>query len=69
MRQRVAAGPGDAALAGAVLGRDKVLVYRALAVSDMYDELWRADPAEHLAEVARQHVEVLGKVVLGPADG
>jgi len=35
-----------------MLARDNVLAYRALAVRAMYDELWRADPAEHGATPA-----------------
>lgn len=32
---------------GQMLGRDQVLVRRALAVRAMYEALWRTDPAEH----------------------
>jgi hypothetical protein len=32
---------------GAMLTRDNVLARRALAVRALYDQLWRADPAEH----------------------
>ncbi|MGW9032080.1 hypothetical protein ACWGQ5_50460 [Streptomyces sp. NPDC055722] len=32
---------------GQMLGREHVLVSRALAVRGMYDELWNADPAEY----------------------
>lgn len=37
---------------GAMLNRDHVLVRRARAVIALYDELWRADPAEHGATAA-----------------
>lgn len=32
---------------GVMLGREHVIVRRALAVRSMYDELWQADPADH----------------------
>lgn len=52
-------GPGNF---GTMLGREHVLVRRALAVRAMYDALWKADPAEHGAAAAgitraRQHAE------------
>jgi hypothetical protein len=37
---------------GTMLSCEHVLVRRALAVRDLYDELWRADPAEHGASQA-----------------
>jgi hypothetical protein len=37
---------------GAMLGREHVLVRRALAVRDLYDQLWQADPLDHGATPA-----------------
>ncbi|GGS96885.1 hypothetical protein [Streptomyces violaceus] len=37
---------------GVMLQREHVLVRRALAVRDLYDRVWRADPAEHGATTA-----------------
>jgi hypothetical protein len=37
---------------GAMIRRDNVLVRRALAVRALYDQLWRADPAQHGATAA-----------------
>jgi hypothetical protein len=48
---------------GAMIRRDHVIARRALQVRALYDELWRADPAQHGATQAgitraRKHAEV-----------
>jgi hypothetical protein len=58
---------------GTMLGRDHVLVRRALAVRAMYDALWNVDPAEHGAtaigiERARKHAAMNGWAPVGAWD-
>lgn len=58
---------------GAMLCREHVLVRRALAVRAMYDDLWRADPAEHGASAAgitraRKHAAAQGWAPVGAWD-
>lgn len=58
---------------GTMLGRDHVLVRRALVVRAMYDALWNVDPAEHGATAAgidraRKHAAVNGWAPVGAWD-
>jgi hypothetical protein len=58
---------------GTMLGREHVLVRRALAVRAMYDALWKADPADHGASSAgitraRRHAASCGWAPVGAWD-